>query len=93
MEDLGLGPDEHYTALGAYLIRHQIPASVAAVELGITRSYISMLTRGHSNPGLELAGLIEDWSHGEVPMRTWYDWMMAKRTAARAALGVQIAGG
>jgi len=78
---------ETYTRLGEYLAEKQIPASVAAVELGITRSYISMLTRGHSNPGLELAGQIEDWSAGEVSMRSWYDWMVTKRAQSLANSG------
>lgn len=64
----------NYTPFGKYLALHKIPATDAERALGITRSYISMLTTGRATPGLRLAYQIEQWTEGEVPMTAWLEW-------------------
>lgn len=77
--------DPVYTAFGTYLAKHSVSYVEASAALGITRSYASMLANGRATPGLELAGEIEDWSHGEVTMKSWYLWIKAAKAAAEDA--------
>jgi hypothetical protein len=68
-----------YTEFGKFLAINSIPYTTAASELGVTRSYVSMLSTGKATPGLELAGEIEDWTGGVVTIRSWYEWIKANK--------------
>lgn len=66
-----------YTDFGRYLAVNSIPYTSAAAALGVTRSYVSMLSTGKATPGLQLGGEIEDWTKGEVTLRSWFEWIKA----------------
>jgi hypothetical protein len=72
-----------YTEFGKFLSLTNTPYTTAAAELGVTRSYVSMLSTGKATPGLELAGEIEDWTNGQVTIRSWYEWIKAAKAAVQ----------
>jgi hypothetical protein len=59
------------TPFGDWLDTKNISYAEAAKQLGITRSYVQMLAVGNATPQLALAGRIEDWTRGDVSMRSW----------------------
>lgn len=82
--------DKLFTEFGKYLSVRQISYATVAQDLGVTRSYISMLATGKATPGLALAGEIEDWTQGEVTIRSWYDFLKQVQAARSAAPAAQL---
>lgn len=50
------------TSFGKFLEKHKVGYRDAAQALGVTSSYVSMLARGPTTPGLKLAVRISEWS-------------------------------
>lgn len=69
----------------AAYIRETYPGvsdSAIGAQLGVSRTYISLLKKGSRAPGLDLALRIERWSHGAV---TVYDWGHDEDTELRGS--------
>lgn len=60
-------------AFAAYVAK--IGPAQAAKDLGITKSFVSMLSRGQATPGLKLALIIAKWSDGAVPCESWAKYL------------------
>ena len=58
-------------ALDTYLKSRNLGDADFGQVIGRDRSYVSKLRRGLVTPSLELAGVIERLSMGEVPMQSW----------------------
>ena len=61
------------TPLQTYMQRHGIGDAEFALLIGKDRSVINRLRRGDVRPTLDVAGLIEAKTNGEVPMQAWVD--------------------
>lgn len=61
------------TPLQTYMQRHGIGDAEFALLIGKDRSVVNRLRRGDVRPTLDVAGLIEAKTSGEVPMQAWVD--------------------
>ena len=61
---------------------HKIRDEDFALLIGKDRTIVSKIRRGVVRPTLEVAGVIEERTGGEVPMQAWLD---AKADASEAA--------
>lgn len=59
------------TPLALYMTKKQLTDAQMAQLVGRDRSVITKIRRGQMRPSLELAGIIEDATGGEVPMQAW----------------------
>ena len=70
-----------YTDFGKYLAFAAVSFADAARDLGITRSYASMLSSGRATPGLKLAYIIQEWARlkdgdeSHVTMESWIPFL------------------
>lgn len=57
--------------IAAYLAENGIDQVAAARALGCSKSYLSRLCNGLSDPSLPFARKVRDWSGGAVALNDW----------------------
>ena len=68
---MGRPRGDNQTLFGQYLTTKGISDRIAAERLNVSPAYVGMLRRGKATPAVELAALIEGWTRGRVPCRSW----------------------